>query len=194
MSSVRFTCTDTIPLPLVLNHNRSCHRDTWSYQEFIPLIFTPSEAEEKLIGGWKGDVSAERVLEFPCPTLERLNGKPNRLKKSLWKIWKLYEVLRGKWHMIAYSLTSISCIFELFYFLTSAPFSFQLIRVSISDFGRPFKLLIQSFNPCSSADYLLRGTATLSIITWLCWYMFRCLFGHWLADFGVYRWKSEEWN
>lgn len=24
--------------------------------------------------------------------------------------------------------------------------------------------------------------------------MFGCLFGHWLADFGVYRWKSEEWK
>lgn len=73
--------------------------------------------------------------------------------------------------MIAYSLTSISCIFELFYFLTSAPF--QLIRVSISDFGRPFKLLIQSFNPYCSADYLLRGIATLSVLLHV--YVVTCL-------------------
>lgn len=82
--------------------------------------------------------------------------------------------------MIAYSLTSVSCIFELSYFLTSAPFSFQLIRVIISDFGRPFKLSIQSFNPYCSADYLLSmGYCNIvSIITCLCCYMFGCLFGH----------------
>ncbi len=75
--------------------------------------------------------------------------------------------------MIAYSLTSISCIFELFYFLTSAPLSFEFIRVSISDFGRPFKLLIQSFNPYCSADYLLMGVATLSVLLHV--YVLTCL-------------------
>lgn len=95
--------------------------------------------------------------------------------------------------MIAYSLTSVQCIFELFYFLTSAPSSFKLIRVSISDFGRPFKLLIQSFNSYCSADYLLRDIATLSVLLHV--YVVTCsdvyLAIDWLI-FGVYRWKSEE--
>lgn len=66
--------------------------------------------------------------------------------------------------MIAYSLTSISYIFELLCFLTSAPLSFQLIRVSISHFGRPFKLLIQSFNLYCIAYHLLRGITSLSVL------------------------------
>lgn len=51
--------------------------------------------------------------------------------------------------------------------------SFKLIRVSISDFGRPFKLLIQSFNPHCSADYLQRGIATLSVLLQV--YVVTCL-------------------
>lgn len=78
--------------------------------------------------------------------------------------WERFLYIRGKWHMVAYSLTSISCIFELFCFLTSAPLSLQLIRVSISHYGRPFKLWIQSFNLYCSAYHLLRGIATLSVL------------------------------
>lgn len=52
-------------------------------------------------------------------------------------------------------------------------FVFWVIGVSISDFGRPFKLLIQSFNPYCSADYLLRGIATLSVLLHV--YVVTCL-------------------
>lgn len=78
--------------------------------------------------------------------------------------WERFLYIRGKWNMIAYSLTSILCIFELLCFLTSAPLSVQLIRVSMWHFGRPFKLLIQSFNLYCSAYHLLKGFATLSVL------------------------------
>lgn len=85
--------------------------------------------------------------------------------------------------MIAYSLTSVSFIFELFDFLTSAPLSFKLIRVSISDFGRPFKLLIQSFNPYCSAHYLLRGIAALSVLLHV--YFVTCLDAYLAIDWLI---------
>lgn len=75
--------------------------------------------------------------------------------------------------MISSCWSSISCIFELFSFLTCAPLSFKLIRVRISDFAWPFKLLIQSFNPYYSADYLLSGIATLSVLLQV--YVVTCL-------------------
>lgn len=101
-------------------------------------------------------------------------------------VWKFREVMTCDY----YSLTSISCILELFCFLTSVHFTFQLIRVGISDLGGPFEFLTQSFNPYCSVDYLLRGLQHCQyyyMFMLLCVCMF--LWGHWLADFGVYRWK-----
>lgn len=39
--------------------------------------------------------------------------------------------------MIAYSLTTISCIFELFSFLTSAPLSFELSELVYQTLADP---------------------------------------------------------
>lgn len=77
------------------------------------------------------------------------------------------------------------------YLLTSAPLSFELIRISISDLGRTFKLLTQSFNPYCRADYLLRGIATLSVL--LNVYVVTCLDVYLAIDWLIlYRRKSEE--